>query len=168
MRFDWVGAKKFPLEQKEEFFSYHFPNIQSKLKRDISNWHKFQPKTILYDLISSAALKICKLRDYEITTRGAHQRNAHRALPVCPVFEDKKLKGSVETLFKQKDHRTNIVATNVVWEQLRIVLNTKSVKRKLRTDMLQMKTSGRTTETQTQIELLQKMYKRNIKAWNIN
>ena len=42
-------------------------------------------------------------------------------LPVYPVSEDKKLKASDGKSVKQKNsiNRTNIIATNLVWEQLK-------------------------------------------------
>ena len=43
--------------------------------------------------------------------------NALWALQVYPVVEDEKLNGSDEKLHKKTD-RTNIIATNFVWEQL--------------------------------------------------
>ena len=44
---------------------------------------------------------------------------ALRALPVYPVFANGKSNGSDKKSDK-KDHSTNIIATNFVWEQLEI------------------------------------------------
>ena len=47
--------------------------------------------------------------------------NARWALPVYPAFEDKKSNASDEKSHKKTTDRTNIIATNFVWEQLKSI-----------------------------------------------
>ena len=65
-------------------------------------------------------------RQFELkqTWKALRAHNARWALPVYPVFEDEKSKGVRRKIGQAKNRikktdRTNIIATNFVWEQLK-------------------------------------------------
>ena len=65
------------------------------------------------------------LKQFELkqSWKALRELNAHWSLLVYPVYEDEKSKASDETTVKRKSHendRNNIIATNFVWEQLKI------------------------------------------------
>ena len=81
---------------------------------------------LLRTALHTVSKTVCKSHTWKLASwKALRDLNARRTLPIYPVSEDEKSNWSDEKSVKwkvaEKTNKTNIIATNFLWEQSNIV-----------------------------------------------